>query len=182
MAINKREIFLIGACEVTAGAIEAIFIPNIGKGKGEKFHVPGKKEIFATALTLTATGAIAGYAADSILSTYKIGDDKPMKRALVIAGTVFLFNALEAILIDNIVDHMTDFKKYTFPTFHKFASNLSFLAFTGLAVGLVSSHLISATAPALTPTQTLQKDISQILVDQTPAELDKTQEMAISSQ
>ena len=182
MAISKKEVMLIGACEFTAGFLEAIVVPNIGKKKGEKFIVPGKKEIFATTLTLAATGLAAGYVADTLLSSYKIGNDQPIKRTMIIAGTVFAFNALEAILIDNISNHMTDFGKYKLPTFHKFASNLSFLALTGLVVGYSSSQLITATAPAPTPMQNLQKDISQILVDQTPADIANNQELAIAAQ
>ena len=175
MTLNKTDIFIIAACEVTAGALEAIVIPNLGKGKGEKFVMPDKKAILVSGIALSASGVAAGYTANALLDTYNITADQKLKRTLVIAGTVFMFNAMEALLVGNITTHMADISKYEIPPFRKFAAQMSFLALTGLASGFVSNQFISTTAitaPALAASAaSTQKPLSQILVDQTPEDI-----------
>ena len=162
MAISRREVGIIAAVELAAGAMESIVIPNLGKKAGEKFILPPKTNLAISVACLGITGIMAGVVADHILTQMKIDETQRKKRVLVIAGTAFVFNIIEAVLAENILHHKVEISKWQLPTARKFSSNLSLLALTGLAVGLFSDQLIAATAPPLTANKVLVDKVGQI--------------------
>lgn len=163
MKTNKREILIIAGVEIAAGILESIVLPNLGKKDG--FVLPDKMSIASSAAILTTTGVAAGFASNYIIERMNIGEDQRWKRVAIITAVAISFNVLEATVVDNVIHHHAAFEKWALPTMKKFASNLSVLVITGIAVGFLSDQLITATAPALqtiTPSDVLadKKDLS----------------------
>ena len=159
--ISAKEAFIIGGLEITAGVVETIVIPNFGRKPGERFAIPAKIKIGKTALVLTGTGLAAGFTADFILDQLKVTQDQTFKRVMIITATVLSFNAMEAILVDNVVKYDFATEKWEMPTLRKFAANLGLLAMSSLLVGYFSNRIIGSLNPALSSSN----DVSDVLVD-----------------
>lgn len=146
MGLKNKEIWIIAGVEVLAGLVESVVIPNFGRAKGEGFILPSKANLLTSTAILAGTGVLAGIVADNLLD--KFNATTRTQRILIIAGSAIAMNAVEAVLVDNIIKHKVAIDNWEFPSLTKFVSNFGFLAITGLCVGVFSDQLIMANVNA----------------------------------